>query len=119
MSNKTNLKDKILSFRLASYTEICQELGQRLKIQRLTKRFKQQELADRAGISIGTVKNLESKGQSSLETLVRVITALDLVHELEPFLVFRAQSIAQMEKIEKIKMKKIPQRVREKMNEKN
>src|SRR5688500_5840986 len=112
MDSKSQLKGKILSFKLATHSEICQELGQRIKVHRLTKRFKQQELADRAGVSIGTVKNLESKGQSSLETLVRVLTALDLLQDLENFLVFKVQSIAQLEKIEKIKMQRIPQRVR-------
>jgi transcriptional regulator with XRE-family HTH domain len=114
MSIKKHLKANILTFKLATSPEICLELGQRIRIHRLNARIKQQELAERAGVSVGTVKNLEAKGQSSLETFIRIIMALGLAQELEPFLALKIQSIAQMEKIEKIMSKQLPQRVRDK-----
>jgi transcriptional regulator with XRE-family HTH domain len=102
MAQKDDLRVKILNFTLATHKEICRELGRRLKGQRLLKNIKQQDLADRAGLAVGTVKNLEAKGQTSLETLVRVAMVLDLVHELEPLFLMQVNSIHQMEQLEKL-----------------
>jgi transcriptional regulator with XRE-family HTH domain len=101
-----------LDFNLSTAQEICQELGHRLKTQRLAKNIKQQELADRSGISVGTVKNLESKGQASLESWIRVIMALDLIADLEPLFSLKFHSISEMEKLEKLRAKKTPRRAR-------
>jgi len=112
MAKKLPLKDKILDFKLASQKEICAELGRRLKMQRLLKKFKQQDLAVMAGVSVGTVKNLEAKGQSSIESLVRVTMALDLTQELATLFEIKISSIDQMARIEKLSMDRIPRRVR-------
>ena len=85
---------------LAGTAEICRELGARLKAQRLARNLGQKELAARAGVSAGTVKNLENKGQSSLESIIRIVSALDLVEELASLFVLRARSIAEMERAE-------------------
>ena len=90
----------MLYISLAANEEICRELGSRLKAQRLARNLSQQELAARAGVSAGTVKNLENKGQSSLESLVRIVSALDLVEELGGLFVLRTGSIAEMERAE-------------------
>ena len=58
----------------------------------------QQVLADRAGLSLGAVRQLEGSGQSGLDTLVRVLFVLGIVDELEDLFVLRQQSIAQMER---------------------
>jgi transcriptional regulator with XRE-family HTH domain len=87
-------------------------LGQRLKTQRLAKNVKQQELAEQAGISVGTVKNLESKGQASLENWIRIIIALDLTQDLEALFTLKIRSISEMEKMEKLKSNKISRRAR-------
>ena len=112
MRQNSKIIAKILDFKLSTHNEICRELGLRLRTQRLMKNIKQQDLADRAGIAVGTIKNLESKGQSSLETLVRIVGALDLIHDLEPLFTLKIRSIAQMEKLEKLNSKKIPRRAR-------
>ncbi len=53
-----------------------------------------------AGLSLGALRKLESNGQSSLETVIRVVQALGLVDELEELFVLKRQSIAQMEQAE-------------------
>lgn len=58
----------------------------------------QQELATRAGVSAGTVKNLEGKGQSSMESAVRIAIALNLTEELRPLFKLRVRSTAQMDR---------------------
>jgi transcriptional regulator with XRE-family HTH domain len=112
MGIKNHFKANILDFNLMNHIEICQELGLRLKSQRLMKNIKQQDLASRAGVSVGTVKNLESKGQSSLESFVRIVMALDMTQELESLLILRIRSIEQMEKAEKLASPNIPRRAR-------
>lgn len=52
------------------------ELGARLRLARRAVPLTQQQLADRANISVGTVKNLESGAGSSTVSLMRVLRAL-------------------------------------------
>ena len=86
-----------MDFSFADRSEILQELGQRLRLQRLAQELTQQELAGMAGVAPGTIKKLESNDTSSLETVVRVVQALGLTDELQALFVLPSQSIAQME----------------------
>ena len=87
-----------MTFMLSSVEEILQTLGGRIRTQRLAQGISQQVLADRAGLSLGAVRQLEGSGQSGLDTLVRVLFVLGIVDELEDLFVLRQQSIAQMER---------------------
>ncbi len=89
----------LMTFDLATPTEILLALGQRVRAQRLAQGLPQGELAQMAGLSIGALRKLEGSGQSSLETLVRTMQALGLASELDSLLVLRQQSIAQMERL--------------------
>lgn len=89
-----------MTLSLAPFNEILQTLGQRIRAQRLAQGLTQSELAQMAGLSLGALRKLESTGQSSLETLIRVVQALGLVQELEDLFVLKRQSIAQMEQAE-------------------
>jgi transcriptional regulator with XRE-family HTH domain len=93
-------KVKMLDFDLAPLSRICTELGARLRTQRLAQMVSQAELAQRAGVSTGTIKNIERKGQASLESIVRVAQALNLSHELQGLFKLHITSIADMEKAE-------------------
>jgi len=85
---------------LAPVAEILQAVGERVRTQRLAQELPQRELAQMAGLSLGALRKLESSGQCSLETLVRVVQALGLVAELEDLFVLKRQSIAQMAQAE-------------------
>ncbi len=74
--------------------------------------MKQSDLANRSGISLGTVKNFETKAQVSFENLMRMICSLGLNNELENLFQIEAQSISDLEKIEKLKNKNIRKRAR-------
>ena len=51
-------------------------LGERLKALRLNQNLNQITLAERAGISVGSLKNLENGAGSTLKSLVAVLRAL-------------------------------------------
>ncbi len=87
----------ILDFQMASASEACVQLGGRLKALRLSAGLTQAELAARAGVSRGTVVSLENKGQSTLNSLVRVVQALGLVDQLGALFLPEIRSIADME----------------------
>jgi transcriptional regulator with XRE-family HTH domain len=103
----------MLDFVFATHQEICTELGQRLKRQRLAQSLTQKDLAERAGVALGTVKNLEGKGVSSLESTIRIVMALGLVDEVASlFKLKAAQSIAQMERAQLAERKRAPSKTR-------
>ncbi len=56
--------------------EIEAELGERLKKLRVHRNLDQATLAARAGISVRTLRNLESGSGSSLRTLIQVVRTL-------------------------------------------
>ena len=95
----------------STYEEVCKELGARLKAQRLAQMLTQEELAARAGLSMGTVKNIENKGQSSLESVVRLGLALGLADHFQELFSLQVKSIAQMDQIEQSKRIRAPRRV--------
>lgn len=99
-----------MDFALSTPREVCQAIGERLRQQRLVQTLSQQELALRAGVSVGTVKNIEGKGQASLESLVRVVLALGLADELAGLFQIKLRSIAEMQQAEQAKRQRAPRR---------
>ena len=102
----------MLDFNLASATEVCHQLGQRLRAHRLALLWTQAELAARAGVSTGTVRTLEATGLSSIETLVRVALPLGLADTLQSLFVAPAQSISQLSRAERAQRQRAPRRPR-------
>lgn len=86
------------TFELLTHQEICSEIGQRCRRLRLQANLSQLELAERAGASLSSIRRLESRGQASLELLVRVAQVLHLVSHLETLLVMPVLSIADAER---------------------
>ncbi len=58
-------------------TELRALLGARMRALRLSANLDQQETALRAGISVRALRNLEAGTGSSVDTLLRVLKALD------------------------------------------
>ena len=59
------------------------DLGERLKTLRIHRNIEQATLAERAGISVRTLRNLETGNGSSLCTLIEVLRALGREQWLE------------------------------------
>ncbi len=58
------------------------ELGREIKVLRLRKNLDQRQLAERAGIALNAVKNLESGKGATLRSLIETLRALDRVEWL-------------------------------------
>ncbi|BFM16448.1 hypothetical protein R50073_26310 [Maricurvus nonylphenolicus] len=75
-----------MSFDQLSNEAILQVLGDRLERYRLQANITQAEVAEKAGISLGTLKRAEGGKGLSLLNLVAVLRALGKVEALEGFL---------------------------------
>lgn len=63
--------------------ELQELLGERLKRLRLNRNLDQRTTAEKAGISEKALRNLESGRGSTVETLLRVLKALDYLQGLD------------------------------------
>ena len=91
-----------------SNSVIIKEIGKRIKGYRIRKKMTQQEVAERAGISLYTVAQIEQGKSVSLSMLVPVLRVLRLLDNLELLLPEMGPSPIEMMK----RAGKIPQRVR-------
>lgn len=73
-------------FTLASSDQIEAALTARLGQIRLAQNMTQKALAERAGVSLRTIARMEKGEGVSLDTFIRVLTALDLHASLEALL---------------------------------
>lgn len=62
---------------------MIKELAQRSRDLRKANKLSQQELADRSGVSLGSLKRFESTGKISLESLVKIMVAMARSSELD------------------------------------
>ena len=78
---------------------VVEELGRRLRQTRLERNLAQQEIAEEAGVSVATIRNLEDGKRTQLVTLIRVLRALGLLSGLDRLVPERAPSpIEQLER---------------------
>ena len=90
------IRTRYMITELATTRELVMAIGQRLRAQRLAQNVTLKQLAGMTGLSVGAVRNLETEGKSSLDTLIRVIQSLGLASELAHLFELKQQSIAQM-----------------------
>lgn len=88
-----------MAFHLSTSAEILHALGVRLRSSGLPTAYAARTGANGRTVS-GALRKLESNGQCSLETLVRVAQALGLLEALDDLFVLKRQSIAQMEQVD-------------------
>lgn len=75
--------------------ELAQAIAQRAKQRRTALRLTQSELAQKAGLSLSTLRRFEQTGQISLEGLLRIAFALDSMEDFKAL--FAPQSWATMD----------------------
>lgn len=87
--------------------ELQQLLGARLKRLRLSRNLDQRATAEKAGISEKALRNLEAGRGSTVETLLRVLKALDYLQGLDML-----APEASVNPLDLLRQPKPPQRVR-------
>lgn len=56
--------------------ELCNRIGVKMKTVRLKQNMSQDELADKSGVSISTIKRMEDGEVKTLESLIRILRTL-------------------------------------------
>lgn len=82
---------------------IVAELGKRIKATRLKKKFTQPQVAERSGISVFTISQMENGKNTSLISLIAVMRALKLLDNFEGLI--PEQKISPIELLEANKKK--------------
>ena len=63
--------------------EIAKSLAEKIKQQRKKLKISQQELAQKSGVSLGSIKRFETKYEISLQSFIKIAIALDLDGDFE------------------------------------
>ena len=66
-----------------TWTEINNDIAQKIVRLRKRKQITQKQLAARSGVSLGSLKRFEQIGEISLQSLTKIAIALDVENELE------------------------------------
>ena len=63
--------------------EISQEIAVKAKERRMRKKLTQMQLAERSGVSLGSLKRFEHTGEISLSSLLKLAVVLDCLSDFE------------------------------------
>ena len=66
-----------------TWTEINNDIAQKIVRLRKRKKITQKQLAARSGVSLGSLQRFEQSGEISLQSLTKIAIALDVENELE------------------------------------
>ena len=66
-----------------TWTEINNDIAQKIVRLRKRKKITQKQLAARSGVSLGSLKRFEQSGEISLQSLTKIAIVLDVENELE------------------------------------
>lgn len=66
-----------------TWTEINNDIAQKIVRLRKRKKITQKQLAARSGVSLGSLKRFEQSSEISLQSLTKIAIALDVENELE------------------------------------
>lgn len=89
---------------LKSPDELAHDISQRAKQRRIHQNITQRELAERSGVSFGSVKRFEQKGEISLKHLLQIAIVLQSTQEFDTL--FQEQEYQSIEDVIKEKAKK-------------
>ena len=64
-----------------TWTEINNDIAQKIVRLRKRKKITQKKLAARSGVSLGSLKRFEQSGEISLQSLTKIAIALDVENE--------------------------------------
>jgi len=103
--------DKISAFNQRNPVTLARQIGHRLRTFRLARGWTQEELAERSGLAVSTLKLIEAKGQGSFQRLIRIAIALGVDGELRDL--FGASTSADsIEAVKRAERRRAPRRQR-------
>lgn len=70
-------------FTVKTQTEIAKGIAERVKQRRKENKLTQEELSRKSGVSYGSVKRFETKGEISLSSLINIAIALECEEDFE------------------------------------
>ena len=73
----------MISLYQKTWKEINNEIASNVQKLRKRKKISQKELAERSGVSLGSIKRFEQTGEISLQSLTKIAIALRAEEELE------------------------------------
>lgn len=101
--------DKIEALKFRNPDVLIRAIGARLRRQRLAKGWTQLELAERAGLSVSTLKLMEREGKGSLQRLAKVAVALDLDGDMRSLFAGR-RSYESLDDVERASRRRAPRK---------
>jgi len=101
--------DKIEALSMRNPDVLVHAIGRRLRRQRLAKGWTQQEVAERAGVSVSTLKLMEHEGKGSLQRLAKVAVVLGIDGDLRS-LFQNQRSFESLDAVERTKRRRAPHR---------
>ncbi len=96
-----------MKFELKTTVEVAQTLAVRVKKLRLRKKWKRSTLAERSGVSEGSLRRFEQTNKISLENFLKLLSALGRLDEMDALL--QPPTIKSIDDLETQKQK-LPQR---------
>lgn len=96
-----------MKFELKTTVEVAQTLAERVKELRLRKKWKRSTLAERSGVSEGSLRRFEQTNKISLENFLKLLSALGRLAEMDELL--QPQTIKSIDDLETRKQK-LPKR---------
>ena len=63
--------------------EIAKNLTDKIKLRRKQLKFSQKFLAQKSGVSLGSIKRFETKHEISLQSLIKIALALEVENDFE------------------------------------
>ena len=96
------------SFELLSSREVALQLAKRLRQLRLERNWKQETLAERSGVSLGSLRRFEYSGEISLKNLLNLCVVLGRLDEFTHLL--EAETARTMKELEAMQSSRTRQR---------
>jgi transcriptional regulator with XRE-family HTH domain len=104
--------DKISALKFRNPVHLIRAIGERLRDARLARGWTREELAERSGVALSTLKLMEAKGEGSLQRLARVAVALNLDGDLRE-LFARPNAAESIEAVKRMDRKRAPRRAKD------
>lgn len=104
--------DKIKPISQRNPIDLAKGVGERLKRHRLAKGWTQEELAEKSGVALSTLKLFEAKGRGSFQRLVLIAVALGVDGELRG-LFSHSGTMESIEAVKRSERQRAPRRKKE------